>query len=56
MPDFNIRYVSPRLAQGTYTLEVEVLGENGVWTDKTKTIFGSDDYYVTVKKVKVVHE
>lgn len=56
VPDSTIRYVSPVLPQGKYTLEVEVLGENGVWTDKTKTIFGSDDYYVTIEKVKVIHD
>lgn len=47
--DQAIRFITPVLPEGDYTLVIEVTGVNPVWTDKTKTIYGSDDYYVTIK-------
>src|SRR5690625_3410671 len=51
--DSNIKYVSPKFPQGNYTLTVSVMGENGVWSDKTGTQFGSDDYFVTLERITI---
>ena len=53
VPDSNMKYVSPKLSHGSYTLKVGVMGENGVWYKKDGTQFGSDDYFVTLESVKV---
>lgn len=45
------RYISPVLPSGQYTLTIEVTGISPVWTDKTKTIFGSTDCYVTLNEI-----
>ena len=37
----------------TYTIEIEVTGEQPVWYDKRKNRFGSDDYYVNVEKILI---
>ena len=37
--------------EANYTLQVEVTGIRPVWTDKTKTIYGSDDTFVTIDNV-----
>ena len=34
-----------------YTLQVEITGVRPVWTDKTKTIYGSDGTFVTIDNV-----
>jgi hypothetical protein len=47
-------FISPVLEKGKYTLSIEVLGEHGVWTDKSKKIFGSTDDYVKIEDVWVV--
>lgn len=46
VPNEGLRYVSPMLPLGNYTLKVMVMGCNGVWYSKNGTRFGSDDYYV----------
>jgi hypothetical protein len=53
VPDSNMKYVSPKLIHGSYTLKVGVMGEHGVWYKKDGTQFGSDDYFVTLESVKV---
>lgn len=45
------RYLSPVLPKGKYTLTVEVTGIIPIWTDKTKTIYGSKDSYVTINDI-----
>ncbi len=52
--DHGIRFVSPRLPQGEYTVTVEVSGEQGLWYKKDGTRFGSDDYYVRVDEIGYV--
>jgi hypothetical protein len=55
VPDKAVRYISPRLPKGDYTLKVEVTGENSTWSDKKMTIFyGSDDYFVNVEKISAL--
>ena len=50
-PGIGTRYLSPVLPYGKYILRVEVTGTHPVWTDKTKTIFGSTDNYITVNNI-----
>lgn len=52
--DQAIRFITPVLPVGNYTLVIEVTGINPVWTDKTKAIYGSDDYFVTVKDIIIL--
>jgi hypothetical protein len=55
VPDKAIRYISPRLPKGVYTLSVEVTGENSTWSDKKMSVFyGSDDYFVNLEKISVL--
>ena len=43
-----IRIMTPEMEKGNYTLLVEVTGIKPVWTDKSKTIYGSDNTFVTI--------
>lgn len=54
--DHAIRFITPTLPKGKYTLEIEVTGNRPVWTDKSKTIFGSDNTYVTVSDIIVLKD
>lgn len=47
-------FISPKLKKGNYSLKIQVLGEHGSWTDKTKTIYGSSDNFVTIEDVIVL--
>ena len=47
-------FVSPILTKGEYTLNIQVLGEHGSWTDKSKTMYGSKDNFVIVKEIYVL--
>lgn len=49
--DQAIRFITPRLAKGQYTLMIEVTGVKPNWTDKTKKIYGSDNSYVTITEL-----
>lgn len=46
-----LKFLTPILEQGNYTMTIEVLGTHGVWTDKSKTIFGSTDDYITITEI-----
>ena len=46
-----IRIMTPEMEKGNYTLLVEVTGIKPVWTDKSKTIYGSDNTFVTVDDI-----
>lgn len=48
LPDIGLRYVSPKLEKGKYTLKITVSGENGVWSNKKGDRFGSFDYFVKI--------
>lgn len=50
-PSTGTRFASPVLPKGKYTLKIEITGISPVWTDKTKTIFGSTDSYVTLNDI-----
>ena len=53
VPDNAIRFISKKMPFDTYTIEIEVTGEQPVWYDKRKNRFGSDDYYVNVEKILI---
>lgn len=46
-----IRIMTPEMEKGNYTLLVEVTGVKPVWTDKSKTIYGSDNTFVTIDDI-----
>ena len=46
-----IRIMTPEMEKGNYTLLVEVTGIKPVWTDKSKTIYGSDNSFVTIDDI-----
>lgn len=50
-PEKAIRIMTPKLLKGDYTLLIEVTGIKPVWTDKSKTIYGSDNTFVTIDKI-----
>jgi hypothetical protein len=50
----SLKFLSPVMKEDEYTLRVEVLGEHGVWTDKSKRIFGSSGDYVFIEDVSVL--
>ena len=54
IPNRGIRYVSPQLPKGKYTLKVEVTGIFPIWTDKSKARFGSFDSYVNIEEIVVL--
>ncbi len=47
-PEKAMRITTPELPESSYTLVIEVTGIKPVWTDKTKTIYGSDNCFVTI--------
>lgn len=49
--DRGLRFISPTYPKGNYKLIIKVLGEHSVWTDKTKTRYGSSDYYVKISQI-----
>lgn len=56
VPNTGLRFVTPKLPRGTYTLKVEVSGEHGVWFNKRGDRFGSNDYWVCVEKILLLSD
>ena len=52
-PEASLKFLSPRLTPGDYTLTVTVLGERFFWQAK-RAAYGSTDDYVSVQKFLVV--
>ena len=52
-PEEGIRFMTPTFEKGNYEFRVEVTGIMPTWTDKTKTIFGSKDTYVSLTGVYI---
>lgn len=48
-----VRYLSPSLPRGRYTLRVEVRGEHHTWRDKSGRRYGSTDCRVAVTGVRI---
>lgn len=53
--DRAIRFITPPLDKGSYTLVIEVTGSRPTWTDKTKTIYGSDDTFVIIDEIRKIN-
>ena len=53
-PSLGLKYVSPVLLQDKYTLEVEVMGERGNWSDKRRSNYGSTGYGVAVAQLELL--
>jgi hypothetical protein len=51
VPDHGLRYVSPRLPKGDYTLRVVVTGERPAWSRKDGERFGPRGSYVSITEV-----
>lgn len=49
-----IRYQSPKLIHGAYTLRLINMGENGTWTDKTGYLYGSKGCQVNIEGYYVI--
>ncbi|KOS05634.1 glycosyl hydrolase family 43 [Flavobacterium akiainvivens] len=49
----SLKFISPELPKGQYTLTVTVVGERGNWSDKKKNNYGSTGNFVSVDKVVV---
>jgi len=50
-PVSTLKFLSPVLPKGRYTLTVTVLGEHGTWSDKRKSNYGSTDNFVALDKI-----
>ena len=48
-----IRFVSPLLSEGEYTLEVECIGEHPHWYNKRGDYFGSREDWVQVNEIRI---
>lgn len=48
-----LKYVSPLLTSGAYTLRLTVSGSHGTWTDKAGNVYGSTDNYVAIDRAVV---
>ena len=51
--DNGLRFVSPLLPAGKYTLEVECAGEHPQWSDKRRNHYGSMEDWVLVNEIRV---
>jgi hypothetical protein len=47
----SLKFLSPVMKKGKYTLSVEVMGQHGVWSDKSKKTFGSTDDFVVIDDI-----
>ncbi|WP_345950874.1 family 43 glycosylhydrolase [Mucilaginibacter sp. PAMB04274] len=52
-PVTGLRFLSPVLPKGLYTLTVSVLGEHGSWSDKQRSDYGSKGNFVSLEKITV---
>ncbi len=52
--DESVRIITPHKKRGKYVLSIEVTGDYPVWTNKAKTIYGSDDCFITVDGVRIM--
>ena len=50
-PTSTLKFISPVLKKGSYTLRIQVLGERGNWSDKKKNVYGSTGYFVSLDKI-----
>jgi hypothetical protein len=48
-----LRFLSPILPKGDYTLTVSVLEERPNWSDKRKNVYGSTGYFVALDRLVI---
>ena len=53
VPQEGIRVITPKLSYGQYTLEIKVTGERPNWSDKRKSLYGSDDNFINASMAYV---
>lgn len=49
--DVGLKFVSPFLKKGIYTLNLVVVGAHSVWYNKARNVFGSTKNYVSVDRI-----
>ena len=54
IPATGLRWVSPKLPKGSYTLKVRVSDMKPNWTDKAKTQYGSTDYQIKITEIAYI--
>lgn len=47
----SLKFMSPVLAKGKYSLTVAVMGERSNWSDKRKNDYGSTGYFISLDKI-----
>ncbi|WP_228098799.1 family 43 glycosylhydrolase [Pedobacter sp. MC2016-24] len=52
-PISGLKFISPELPKGKYTLTISVLRERPNWSDKRKTTYGSTGYFIALDKVVI---
>lgn len=52
-PAEGLRYISPKLSKGEYTLTVTVSDMKSNWSDKKRNIYGSKGYSVTIDEIGI---
>jgi len=52
-PAEGLRYISPKLSKGEYTLTVTVSNMKSNWSDKKRNIYGSKGYSVTIDEIGI---
>lgn len=48
-----LKYVSPLLTRGSYTLKLVVIGAHSTWSDKAGTVYGSTGDYVSIDRAVI---
>ena len=51
--DTGLRYLSPQLEVGNYTIEIYNLGENSQWSDKRRADYGSIGHEIIISGYRV---
>jgi hypothetical protein len=52
-PVRTLKFLTPALPKGKYTLIVSVTGERSNWSDKRKNVYGSSGYHVPLDKIVI---
>ncbi|MDE6692464.1 MAG: family 43 glycosylhydrolase [Muribaculaceae bacterium] len=53
-PATGLRYISPTLKEGNYTMEIKVSDMKPNWSDKRHTVYGSKGYHVEVIEIGTI--
>ncbi|WP_320167743.1 family 43 glycosylhydrolase [Mangrovibacterium marinum] len=50
----SLKFLSPLMEKGNYTISIEVMGEHGVWYNKAGDVFGSQNDFIMINDLFVV--